>query len=246
MKNVSRLVPLSPAGRVPRSRRRSLLLLSLLSATAVGLGACHATEDSSPTPRDSAALAPLEESQESQSNPVIASKDPVPTSSPEDEELTRGSSSQAGHTPLGDANTAMKTQRPEAPGRLAVTKVRVGAHDGFDRVVFDLSGDGHPGWHIDYDTHPTQQGSGHCMEYEGTIALNVNIDNTTYPYELGLDDPHIQSVPGVGEVVEIISAGVFEGRSQFIIGLRAKHPYVVKVLDNPTRLVIDVTHDPTR
>lgn len=63
-----------------------------------------------------------------------------------------------GLTPLGDANPAMKTERPEAPAGLAVTGVRTGHHDTFDRVVFDLAGEGRPGWYVDYDETPRQPG----------------------------------------------------------------------------------------
>ena len=65
-----------------------------------------------------------------------------------------------GLTPLGNANTTVKTQRPEAPSQLMVVNVRVGSHEGFDRVVFDLVGSGEPGWFIDYTNKPSQQGSG--------------------------------------------------------------------------------------
>ena len=149
---------------------------------------------------------------------------------------------EAGIAPLGDANTEMKTARPEAPGELIVSDVRVGKHDDFDRVVFDLDGEGTPGWFVDYATTPTQQGSGNPVEYDGTIALNVNVDGTTYPFELGKDAPDIGTVKGGGDrVTEVISSGTFEGRSQFVVGLTEKRPYSVQVLDNPSRLVIDIS-----
>jgi hypothetical protein len=36
--------------------------------------------------------------------------------------------------------------------------------------------------------------------------------------------------------------GTFEGRSQFVIGMKKKLPYSVEVLHDPHRLVIDVRH----
>ncbi|GAB2500880.1 hypothetical protein CATRI_02475 [Corynebacterium atrinae] len=149
-------------------------------------------------------------------------------------------SADAGITPLGNADTTMKTLRPEAPSQLMVSGVRVGSHEGFDRVVFDLVGDGEPGWFIDYTTAPAQQGSGKPITFEGPIALNVNIDGTTYPFELGKEDPNIGTVAGSGNVTQVISEGTFEGRSQFIIGLNKKQPYSVQVLQDPHRLVIDI------
>jgi len=145
-------------------------------------------------------------------------------------------------TSIGTADVAQKTARPDAPAMLMVESVRVAAHDGFDRVVFDLVGDGAPGWFVDYTTAPTQQGSGNPVEVQGSVALNVNIDGTTYPFELGRQDPHMGTVAGEGNVTEVVSVGTFEGRSQFVIGMKEKLPYSVEVLHDPHRLVIDVRH----
>lgn len=145
-----------------------------------------------------------------------------------------------GTTSIGTADVSQKTARPDAPAMLMVEAVRVASHDGFDRVVFDLVGDGTPGWFVDYTTTPTQQGSGNPVKVQGSVALNVNIDGTTYPFELGRPDPHIGTVAGEGNVTEVISVGTFEGRSQFVIGMQEKLPYSVEVLRDPHRLVIDV------
>ncbi len=145
-------------------------------------------------------------------------------------------------TPLGEGDVALKTARPAAPSMLLVESVRVAGHEDFDRVVFDLAGDGDPGWFIDYTTRPKQQGSGNAVEFPGSVALNVNIDGTVYPFELGLEDPRIGTVPGAGNITQVQSAGTFEGRTQFVIGLKEKLPYSVAVLQDPHRLVLDVRH----
>lgn len=148
----------------------------------------------------------------------------------------------AGIAALGNANTEVKTQRAEAPAQLLVTAVRIGNHDSFERVVFDLEGQGTPGWFVDYTKDPAQQGSGNSIPYEGAMALNVNIDGTVLPFEINREDPNIGTVPGRGGMVtQVVSAGTFEGRSQFVIGLDGQHPYSVQVLQNPTRLVIDIS-----
>ena len=83
--------------------------------------------------------------------------------------------------PLGQANMEMKTLRPQAPSELTVTDVRIGRHEGFERVVFELDGGGAPGWFVDYADTPTQQGSGKTIDHSGETALNVNIDGVVYP-----------------------------------------------------------------
>lgn len=155
--------------------------------------------------------------------------------------VTSPGNATSGPVPLGSADASMKTLRPEAPAQLMVTDVRTGSHAGFDRVVFDLTGEGEPGWFMDYTDSPSQQGSGNPISYEGATALNVNIDGTVYPFDLGMEDPQIGTVEGAGNLVtEVISAGTFEGRSQFVIGLDGKHPYSVTVLQDPHRLVVDI------
>lgn len=147
----------------------------------------------------------------------------------------------AGLTPLGDANLDMKTLRPPAPSELVVTDVRVGKHDNFERVVFEFTGNGSPGWHIDYTDSPAQQGSGNPIAYEGSTALDVSIDGTAYPFQLDMEDPNIGTVKGAGGMVtQVVSGGTFEARSQFVVGLDGRHPYSVQVLKAPTRLVIDI------
>ncbi len=149
-----------------------------------------------------------------------------------------------GITALGTADLVMKTQRPTEPSQLMVTGVRIGKHPNFERVVFDFIGSGHPGWFIDYTAHPAQQGSGNPIDFDGTTALNVNIDGTVLPFEIGAQEPNIGTVPGQGGfITEVISAGTFEGRSQFIIGLTGQRPYSVQILNNPTRLVIDIAQN---
>ena len=149
-------------------------------------------------------------------------------------------SAPAGVTPLGVTNLSRKTERPAAPSQLVVTDVRVGNHNGFERVVFEFTGEGSPGWFIDYTDKPLQQGSGNAIDYEGATALNVNIDGTVYPFEKDMADPNLGSTPGAGGfITEVKSSGTFEGRSQFVVGLKERHPYSVQVLEEPTRLVID-------
>lgn len=139
---------------------------------------------------------------------------------------------------LGEADRAMKTARPEAPAQLHVTNIRCGSHPGFDRVVFDLSGDGDPGWFTDYTDTASQLGSGKTLETTSPALLNVYIDGTVYPHETDQPSPK-QRTEGTGAINEIISAGTVGGRSHFVIGLAAPVSYSVTVLEDPKRLVID-------
>lgn len=143
--------------------------------------------------------------------------------------------------PLGTADPSPKTQRPSEPSRLAVVGVRVGAHEGFDRVVVDLEGDGDPGWFVSYTSTPMQETVGQPLQVAGNSFLNINVDGTVYPFELGKDnDVPVTMAGDTGNVIDAISAGTYEGRSQVVVGLRSELPYSVQVLENPTRVVVDI------
>ena len=143
--------------------------------------------------------------------------------------------------PLGTADPAPKTQRPSVPSRLAVVGVRVGAHEGFDRVVVDLEGDGNPGWFVDYTSTPMQETVGQPLQVAGNFFLNINVDGTVYPFELGKNnDVPVTMAGDTGNVIDVISAGTYEGRSQVVVGLRSELPYSVQVLKDPTRVVVDI------
>lgn len=142
--------------------------------------------------------------------------------------------------PLGTADAAPKTQRPSEPTQLAVAGVRVGNHEGFDRVVVDLAGDGDPGWFVDYTPSPASIGK--PLAVSGNAYLNINIDGTVNPVELGLatTTPPIQHASDTGNVIDVVCAGTYEGRTQVVVGLRSAAPYSVQVLEDPKRLVVDI------
>ena len=119
----------------------------------------------------------------------------------------------------------------------------VGNYDDYDQVTINFAGTNTPEWTAEYIDNPTQQGSGSPVEYTGDTALNINIDGTAYPFEVGIPDPRLNPVPGSGGIVtEVVSAGTFEGRSQFVVGIKGSaKPYSVQVLKDPVRLVLDIS-----
>lgn len=143
--------------------------------------------------------------------------------------------------PLGTADAAAKTQRPSEPAQLAVAGVRVGNHEGFDRVVLDLVGDGEPGWFVDYTPTPMRATVGKALPVSGNAFLSINVDGTVYPFELGLDPQvPVETAGNTGNIVDVVHGGTHEGRSQIVVGLRSETPYSVQVLQDPKRLVVDI------
>lgn len=145
--------------------------------------------------------------------------------------------------PLGTPDLARKQRDPAGPWRLAVVGVRVAEHERFDRVVFDLAGEGSPGWFMDYTATPTQQASGFPVDYEGVIALQLSIIGTPYPFDLDVEPMELTTVEGAGHVTGVTFTSIFEGHSEFVIGMEEQLPYSVTLLENPTRVVIDFAHN---
>jgi hypothetical protein len=147
-------------------------------------------------------------------------------------------------------NTAWSTdpQRADASdgAHLTVTGLRVGGHDGYDRVVYELGGTGVPGWTVRYADLAVQEGSGDVMPIAGDAILEVLITGSGYPFDTGVAEYNGPNpLPGGDSelVTETRISGVFEGTTQSFIGLESGgHPFTVSTLSDPTRLVVDIEH----
>lgn len=147
-------------------------------------------------------------------------------------------------SPIGKADMDVKTTRAGGEWDLVVTDIRVGHHQGFDRIVFDFTGTGTPGYYITYTDSPTQQASGYPLVPAGDSYIDIAIDGTTYPFEVDEQPGSQATTPDLPVVKEVADGGTFEGRSQYVVGIGGpKKPFAVGVLENPTRLVVDVITD---
>ena len=175
----------------------------------------------------------------------------APSSSTEVDAPERASDTQTSPSPreshaaafagMGTAALDDQHHMPARLGGLTPTGVRVGAHDGFTRVVIDLEGEGEPGWFTAYTDDPRQQVSGHPVEVEGNSFLNLGIEGTPWPSTPELEEKYMNpgSTAGTGVVSEVVYTTTFEAQTQLIIGLRKKTPYSVTFLQEPKRLVLD-------
>jgi hypothetical protein len=129
-----------------------------------------------------------------------------------------------------------------AGGRLS--KIRVGRHARFDRVVFEFVG-GVPSYDVRYRGVAGATGSGLPIPLHGTTALEVRMGARTVwpppdaphltfrPRRITVHHPTLRSV-GYG--------GEFEGWSAFGVGLVGRSGFRIIELANPSRLAIDVAH----
>ncbi len=141
------------------------------------------------------------------------------------------------------ANTDADTAEAQAgEGPTVVTDLRIGRHDGFDRVVFEVSGSAVPGWDVAYADSPTTAGRGDRAEVPGTAFLRVTLTGITNPYEAP-DTAEVSrgtvSAQG-GTVAGVYYDSVYEGQALAYVGVGAQTPFRVYALTNPSRVVVEI------
>jgi hypothetical protein len=133
-----------------------------------------------------------------------------------------------------------------SPGaQVTVSDVRIGRHDGFDRVVLEVGGEGQPGWDVRYVDQASSQGSGAAVEVDGEAVLQVTVTGVGYPYATGVEEvPAGERVTaaGTGAVTELVFDATFEGTSVAFVGTTGRTPFRVYLLEAPTRVVLEVAH----
>jgi hypothetical protein len=125
-----------------------------------------------------------------------------------------------------------------------ITDVRIGEHDGYDRVVFEFQ-QGTPEFTLDRATPPfIQDGSGEPVDVEGTHFLGLTMRGGTKQTDAGTSsyDGPTDFDAGMPGLVHLIEGGDFERQSTWYFGLTAESCVRVLLLEDPPRVVIDVEH----
>jgi len=119
-----------------------------------------------------------------------------------------------------------------------------GASPGYDRVVFEFTGDSVPGYRVEYTTKPVQRcGSGDPVTVAGTGRLIVRFEPAQAHDEHGsLAPAERHRTPGLPAVRELTLICDFEGQVGWVLGIATPAAYRVSELAGPPRLVLDVRH----
>ena len=128
--------------------------------------------------------------------------------------------------------------------RAQITDVRVGTHEGYDRVVFEFDS-GLPDAVIEGVLPPFYADpSGLEIEVAGSAFLKVTMHGGTKvsPDGVVTYDGSTDIEPGFERLVELVEAGDFEAVSTWYLGLDGGSCIRVLTLADPARLVIDVEH----
>lgn len=143
------------------------------------------------------------------------------------------------------SSSVVDTSRP--PGDLVA--VRSGRHACFDRLVVDVDG-ARTGFSVRYVDQVRADGSGDVVPTAGGARLQLVVQAPAYDDEgMATYDPpagqRMLDVAGYRTFREVTWAGSFEGQSTAGLGVRARLPFRVMVLDGPgtsSRVVVDVAH----
>lgn len=134
----------------------------------------------------------------------------------------------------------------------AVTDLRSGRHACFDRIVIDVAGvpASKVGYAVAYVDRVARPGSGSTVPLDGGARLRLRVTVPAYDGEGRatydpVDRDRVVDVSGYRTVRQVAMAGSFEGETTVGVGVRARLPYRVQLLDGPgtgSRLVLDVAH----
>jgi hypothetical protein len=193
-------------------------------ATLVGCGGNVGTDSASSA--SSGSSAPPDESE-------------TPSTGGADEDTAGDGSSDA---PAFPADAEPDTAEQSSGASVTVTDIRLGRHDGFDRVVFEVGGEGTPGWDVRYVDDAASQGSGDPVEVAGEAVLQVTITGAGYPYETGVEEYSggPLSASDTEVVTEVVFDSTYEGTTVAFVGTAGRTPFRVYALENPARVVLEV------
>lgn len=173
---------------------------------------------------------------------TITATTPEPTTDPVTPTTTEPDATTES-APRPDYGTAPTTAVPADHGTdYSVTGVKAGAHEGFDRVVVELTGGEAANlyWWAEYDPQPLTQGKGDPVELPGAAVLRVNVQGIAMP-EPGDDFVRgLQPNTAHGAVTGVYVDPMFESMIQVFIGLNEQAGFHISTLDSPTRIVIDI------
>ncbi|MDT0276249.1 AMIN-like domain-containing (lipo)protein [Blastococcus goldschmidtiae] len=208
-------------------------LLAAGVCTALALTACGSSDDPSGQP-DGTAAAPSTSAEPTSAEPTSAEPTDAEPSGPREDQPVE---------PIAVGDVDESAAEGSGPP-VTLTDVRLGAHDGFDRIVFELAGEGQAGWQVGFTGAPRSQGSGLPVDVPGHAVLGITLTNIALPgdavpgaqpWEVGNLRVHASAV-----LDTVVTDTLFEGRYAFFAGLDEQRPFAVGQLTSPQRIVVDL------
>jgi hypothetical protein len=147
---------------------------------------------------------------------------------------------QGGEWRAGDT-TVEHTPRETA----LLREVRVAAHDGFDRIVFDFGASALPAYRIAYVDRPVRAcGSGEVVELPGEAWLSIDMRPAAAHDDDGHATVRSRDLPlDMAVLRRLRSTCDFEAIVEWVAAASSPNRYRVLELEAPNRLVVDVRHE---
>lgn len=129
---------------------------------------------------------------------------------------------------------------------LLIADVRLGTHDGYDRIAIEFVDDGTPELWLDVAQSPyVQNPSGLPLEVDGSPVYSVTLVGATkHDMETG-EEPYQGSTdftPGYDQIAQFVESGDFEAVNSWYLGTNGSTCLRAFTLTDPSRLVIDIQH----
>ena len=211
--------------------RSAILLIVLLT-----LGACQSGTDATPTPE-----APTPAASETPGDSAAPSEEEPSGASPSEEEPSEEAIPSGD---LGEFTCDLPVVEDPSVGIANIVDVRIGSHEGFDRVVFEFE-QGTPELTLSRAEPPfSADGSGMPIEVDGDSFLALVMRGGTKQTDEGTssyDGPTEFTDAGPG-LVHLVEGGDFERQSTWYFGLADEDCVRILLLEDPYRLVIDIEH----
>lgn len=176
---------------------------------------------------------------------------PEPADDPRDDDAPTDGADAPGETPgaapLDADASAEDRDEPNDGADLTVTDVRVGTHEGFDRVTVELGGDATVGWFAGWTDQAIEDGSGRTVDVGGDAVLTLAVRGVLLPFDRpddveAWDGETVTAATGSDVLVEVVEGVLFEGQQQLFLGTEREVPFRIARLDDPQRIVIDLEH----
>jgi hypothetical protein len=199
--------------------------LAVLACSALLLAACTTLEAGVATP----GAAPSSSGAPPTGGSTAA---PTPTA-PTDEQLPDDPSFPADTE--DDSGPAQPGADDDPGGTMRVSGLRLNTHDGYSRLVVDLSPGGVPEWTVGY-SEASGPGGG-PVDISGDAFLRLRL--RTQAEAEGRSSSNVMASPG--PIVHVRTTGLFEGYEEVLIGIDGgEQPFRAYALTDPGRIVIDV------
>lgn len=208
----------------PVGRGASAALLVAAAAAVLSLAGCAPSEPE-PTPAPTAPSEPT------------PSETPAPTTVP--------TQSEPAECPDPGEVDAVEDGFPERLSGLVGLEIRTGSHPPcFERVVIEFAGSGDlPGYRVEYRPDPIiDSPRGEPVQVAGDATLVISAGAwMPNPEGDGYDGPRELAPDNVETILELEQIENFEGMTSWAIGVDRERPFTVETLENPSRLVVDIS-----